>query len=462
MRSANERSKLGARSWVCHQRYSRTTERSRIPVMATEPKTPWVHKWEQAGYGKAPFRVVGFSVEKYRAHPDAPLQPGSSCDICGQGIMNVCRIRSADNHEFKVGIDCVAHTGDTALLAEAKSAKRTYRSPEEKARLREVHAIEAKKKQAELDERALEHAKKYEQEIRNATLVVGAEHVPDELRNTAKEVLEGLVTGKWKSGPTKDQIAELEIAAEIAKLPPWKNTDAWMGKPGDKITNLRVLYLGGPSFKTQFGWNTINKFRVIEGPDAGKLLVWFTSSRFGESWSVTSINATVKKHDSYGDEIQTQLTRVTEYEDPVQAAVFKPGMRVNYQQQGGNWKIPAIVEAVTPKGKVRIKVRYSNTRPVDRVMASTWHLSEPGPDDDLSKWDDLDKPDFSPGDKVWFRTSQAAFGQKRAVVVEVTKAGRLKVRYRDGSEIKQSTVSSDPYKVHMPAPYEDKTGWEGL
>jgi hypothetical protein len=142
----------------------------------------------------------------------------------------------------------------------------------------------------------------------------------------------------------------------------------------------------------------------------------------------------------------------------VQAAEFKPGMRVMYQQD--NWKIPAVVEAVTPKGKVRVKVRYSKTRPVDRVMASLHQLSEPDPGDDVSKWDDLDKPDFSPGDKVRFGTSGAFAEFEPAVVVSVTNAGRVKIRYREGAAIKQKTV--DPGKVHMPAPYEDKTGWEGL
>lgn len=69
-----------------------------------------VHPFERAGLGVAPFRCIGSYESKYQACPGAPIQPGSSCDYCGQGIMLVCQIRSADKREFKVGCDCVTKT----------------------------------------------------------------------------------------------------------------------------------------------------------------------------------------------------------------------------------------------------------------------------------------------------------------------------------------------------------------
>lgn len=69
-----------------------------------------VHPFERAGLGMAPFRFVGHFVSKYQACPGAPIQPGSSCDYCGTGIMDVFRIRSTDGKEFKVGCDCVRRT----------------------------------------------------------------------------------------------------------------------------------------------------------------------------------------------------------------------------------------------------------------------------------------------------------------------------------------------------------------
>jgi hypothetical protein len=67
-----------------------------------------MHPFERAKLGNAPFRYVGTYTAKWQACPGAPIQPGAACDYCGQGIMQVFRVRSADGREFKVGCDCVA------------------------------------------------------------------------------------------------------------------------------------------------------------------------------------------------------------------------------------------------------------------------------------------------------------------------------------------------------------------
>jgi len=85
-----------------------------------------VHPFEQAGLGIAPFKLVGTFVSKYQAipgDPNCPIQPGSSCDYCAQGIMLVCVIRGADGRDFKVGYDCAAKTTrDAATTADQKLA----------------------------------------------------------------------------------------------------------------------------------------------------------------------------------------------------------------------------------------------------------------------------------------------------------------------------------------------------
>ncbi len=90
--------------------------------------TTWIHPFEKAGLGKAPFQCVGFTVKKYQACADAPVQPGDSCDFCGTGIMNVFEIQSADGRRFVVGIDCVEKTGDTSLGAAARQAAKAERN----------------------------------------------------------------------------------------------------------------------------------------------------------------------------------------------------------------------------------------------------------------------------------------------------------------------------------------------
>jgi hypothetical protein len=99
--------------------------------MANDGKT--IHPFEKAGFGKAPFRYVGMSVEKYQACHGAPIQPGTSCDYCSQGIMNVCHIVSSDGFRFKVGCDCVrkvSHKGERLLT----DFERAYRKSQNEAR----------------------------------------------------------------------------------------------------------------------------------------------------------------------------------------------------------------------------------------------------------------------------------------------------------------------------------------
>lgn len=74
-----------------------------------------IHKFEQAGLGKAPFRVVGYEAKTYVACPGAPVQVGGSCDYCGAGIIHTFYIESADGHRSHVGSECVMKTGDAGL-----------------------------------------------------------------------------------------------------------------------------------------------------------------------------------------------------------------------------------------------------------------------------------------------------------------------------------------------------------
>lgn len=86
--------------------------------------TEKIHKFEEAGLGKAPFQVVGVHEERgpkvtyidgIRCESGAPGQPVGTCDYCGTGIADCYEIRSSDGKEFVVGSDCVAKTGDAGL-----------------------------------------------------------------------------------------------------------------------------------------------------------------------------------------------------------------------------------------------------------------------------------------------------------------------------------------------------------
>lgn len=87
-----------------------------------------MHVFERAGLGVAPYSFVGCYEKVFQACPDAPRQPGASCDYCGTGIMLVFEVRSSDGKVFKVGCNCINKTGDAGLIKAYKN------SPEVRAR----------------------------------------------------------------------------------------------------------------------------------------------------------------------------------------------------------------------------------------------------------------------------------------------------------------------------------------
>lgn len=109
-----------------------------------------LHVFEKAGLGKAPFRCVGFFKSVFQAIPgdaNCPIQPGSSCDFCGNAIMNVFQIKSADGNVFKVGCDCVARAGDAGLKRVVNAKKAEHEK--ELRTARSLKKIEANKAVAE-------------------------------------------------------------------------------------------------------------------------------------------------------------------------------------------------------------------------------------------------------------------------------------------------------------------------
>lgn len=107
--------------------------------------TNQIHCFEKAGLGVAPFRVVGFYVKKYQACQGAPIQPGTCCDYCGTGIMNVYEIKSSDGRLFKVGCDCVAKTADKVLTDGVKVYQRKAREEKAAAKREAIRAARGEK-----------------------------------------------------------------------------------------------------------------------------------------------------------------------------------------------------------------------------------------------------------------------------------------------------------------------------
>lgn len=99
-----------------------------------------LHKFEKAGLGKAPFRIVGH--EEKRGPIDmgngltigAPGQPMGTCDFCGTGIVDCFRIASSDGKTFVVGSVCVHKTGDAGLIKRVQTEINRKRTAQRHAR----------------------------------------------------------------------------------------------------------------------------------------------------------------------------------------------------------------------------------------------------------------------------------------------------------------------------------------
>jgi hypothetical protein len=91
-----------------------------------------VHVFETAGLGKAPFKFVGYYVDRGRTYTTpqgltvtvgAPGQPTGTCDYCTKNIAHCFQIESADGKKFVVGSECVMKTGDAGLKGEVNKVK---------------------------------------------------------------------------------------------------------------------------------------------------------------------------------------------------------------------------------------------------------------------------------------------------------------------------------------------------
>jgi hypothetical protein len=155
------------------------------------------HKWQEAGLGQAPFKVVGAvelpSKSLATANPDAfnnalKMIPRElfevglgTCAVCGQGIMINMIIKAADGRRFPVGTDCVRKAGDTKLTTKAKqleNARRREKAAKKREAAREARLQEqrdrngGKTDQEIRQEKSLAQERKYEAARENAISIL--------------------------------------------------------------------------------------------------------------------------------------------------------------------------------------------------------------------------------------------------------------------------------------------------
>lgn len=107
-----------------------------------------IHKFEAAGCGIAPFRIVNVEIRTgpiksvvdfgngpVEVEVGSPGQPMGCCDYCGQGIAECWIIQDANGKRFMVGSSCVAKTGDAGLKKQQAPHKTKLRHARDDARI---------------------------------------------------------------------------------------------------------------------------------------------------------------------------------------------------------------------------------------------------------------------------------------------------------------------------------------
>lgn len=226
-----------------------------------------VHAFERAGLGLAPFRFVGLEHRTYKASPDAPTQPGGSCDFCGTGISFFCWIKSADGKTFKVGQDCVRRVDDKPLSAEILAARKA-----ERAAIRaELRAKAAAERDEERTRKAREASASFlaKHEGLEAAFLTGASASHTILADLHAKLV------KWGSLSDKQVAFALRLADEVRKPRP---AEVHVPAPTGRVTvEGEVVSLREVRNPYGYGSNasTLKMVVRVDTP-AGSWLCWST------------------------------------------------------------------------------------------------------------------------------------------------------------------------------------------
>lgn len=283
----------------------------------------WIHPFQAAGLGLAPFRCVGVIKKTYQACHGAPVQAAGMCDYCGTGIMYCYQIKSADSRSFVVGCDCVIRTGQTAPARDSLTR-------EVKALMRE--ARKAKRditRQAKLEARQAAFAERKATRDRDSitSLYAGVwpwgKHVGQTMATTPRLYLEF-----WANRENPDNSEVLKVAAKVCQdtldqLPPLY-VSQHVGTVGKRET-FALTFQFSTSFPSQFGSFYIQSFTdsagnvvVYKGGSPICLEVEADSTNTTPGYCVpkalakgdsVTVKATVKAHDSYKGQAQTIIAR---------------------------------------------------------------------------------------------------------------------------------------------------------
>lgn len=261
-----------------------------------------VHPFTRAGFGPEPFRCVRVTKEIYQACHGAPIQPGTSCDYCGTGIMYAYWIVNGDkSREFKVGCDCVMRAG---AVVERFDVERKKLAREQSA-ARSAVKREARKAQREAEraERQRVWAREREEKLTAFLATPEGAEVAHYLLNRTEGFLGEMNASlhKW-GGLTDGQIVAIRkcMAADKAKA-----SSVHVGEIGKRVEGTYKIVR---KTERDYGFPAgVRHWHLLEGTD-GNLYTYFGTRLAAEGETIT-MRATVKAHETFNGAAQTKLAR---------------------------------------------------------------------------------------------------------------------------------------------------------
>lgn len=255
------------------------------------------------------WRVIGYEIKTYQACQGAPVQPGGTCQKCGQGIKYVFRVKSTAGEVMEVGSDCAITLEGGVELADMRRAEREYereqylKSPEY---ARECTERMARKERMEI--LAESNARVHAFAIAGLRTIVSSPKCSDWERNYAAGKLRGFESGTTGEGLNDEELLTCWKALRnaLAAESTYVGAVGQRDKKGCLATLEAIIPVGADSM---YGPKYLHKFRT----EGGDILTWFASGSSGagrdDVGKTFRIVGTVKEHSEFRGVKQTVLTR---------------------------------------------------------------------------------------------------------------------------------------------------------
>lgn len=261
-----------------------------------------IHPFTRAGFGPAPFVCTSVTVEKYQACHGAPIQPGTSCDYCGTGIMYAYWIENADSsRRFKVGCDCVTKTNAEVTGFKAVRAKLT--AEQRAARTKVAREARAAQREAANAERQRVWAQERETKLNAFLSTDEGAKVAQFLLNADKGFLGEMNASLHKWGNLTD--GQLKAVLKIMADDVSRANSAHVGVIGERVEGeFKVIRQTSRDYGFPAGVRYWHLLRSAEG----NLATYFGAHLAGVGETIKG-RFTVKAHEEYQGTKQTALAR---------------------------------------------------------------------------------------------------------------------------------------------------------